>query len=104
MKKKRFFYAVVSFMRMDKKDTKVMYPITCAMDGEENEESMKFFPVLQCIKNTKELCKGTCNPQTVMVENLFEISESDYEGIREENKLEEIPETTFINGNKEVKP
>lgn len=98
MKKKRFYYVVVSFMKKEEENVKITSFINFATVGEKNDDSVKsFFPILQLIKNVRNYFKDICVPETILVENMFEISESDYKGIQ---KLYKLP-STYYNGKKE---
>ena len=101
MKKKRFYYAVVSFMRKDKENTKVMFPMTCKVDNEDGDVELKHFPVYQLIKDTADYHNEICIPQTILVENVFEISEEDYNNIREFDNSVGLKETSYYNGKKQ---
>lgn len=77
--KKRFYYAVVSFNDKNKKDVKHMCAATCATNGREGDAGL--FPVAQLTVSTEIRYKEFCMPDTVLVENVFEISLKDYQFI-----------------------
>lgn len=81
MEKKRFYYVVTSFMRKD--GTRTMTSVHSCIVG-ENEDEVKFYPIYKTIKCVEKHFKGTdIIPATIIIENVTEISEEDYNALEE---------------------
>lgn len=77
------YYVVASFMRSDKKDTRVSVSFTAETSGEH-------FPLMGCIKHVCENYKDIVTPNAVIIDSVFEISKEEcdnfYEWINNINK------------------
>ena len=83
MEKKRFYYLVVSFMRKD--GVKMKTAVHSRVVGTEDEE-LKFYPIFKSIKSVEDfLMKFNIDavPATILIENVTEISEEDYNALEE---------------------
>lgn len=78
MKKKRFYYAIVSFMQKDNPTTCAKYGMTTMVEGKETEDELKFYPLMKCLKGAEERFKDIAIAGTIMLESVIEISEKDY--------------------------
>ena len=82
MEKKRFYYVVVSVMRKD--GTRLQTSVHSCIKGTEGEDELKFYPIYKTIKSVENYFKGTeIIPATIIIENVTEISEQDYNAIEE---------------------
>lgn len=82
MGKKRFYYAVASFMR--KNGTRTMTSVHSCFEGTEDEDELKFYPIFKTIKCVENYFKDTdIIPSTIIIENVTEISEKDNNAIQE---------------------
>ena len=82
MEKKRFYYVVVSVMRKD--GTRLQTSVHSCIKGTEDEDDLKFYPIYKTIKSVENHFKGTkIIPATIIVENVTEISEQDYNALEE---------------------
>lgn len=83
MEKKRFYYVVVSFMRKD--GMKMKTAVHSRIVGED-EDDIKLYPIFKTIKSVEEfLVKANIGaiPATILIENVTEISEEDYNALEE---------------------
>lgn len=82
MKKKRFYYAVASFKR--KNGTRTLTSVCSCFEGTEDDDELKFYPIFKTIKCVENYFKDTdIIPSTIIIENVTEISEKDYNAIEE---------------------
>lgn len=82
MEKKRFYYVVVSVMRKD--GTRLQTSVHSCIKGTEDEDELKFYPIYKTIKSVENYFKDTeIIPATIIIENVTEISEQDYNAIEE---------------------
>lgn len=85
MKKKRFYYAVVSFMRKDNDRVWSKGSVTVMNDG-----NSALFPLMETIKQVGEVYSGIANLASLQIDNCIEISKEDYNAFRERlKKLDE---------------
>lgn len=78
MEKKRFYYVVVSVMRKD--GTRLQTSVHSCIKGTEDEDDLKY----KTIKSVENHFKGTeIIPATIIIENVTEISEQDYNALEE---------------------
>ena len=82
MEKKRFYYVVVSVMRKD--GTRWQTSVHSCIKGTEDEDDLKFYPIYKTIKSVENHFNGTeIIPETIIIENVTEISEQDYNALEE---------------------
>ena len=69
---------------MRKNGTRTMTSVHSCFEGTEDEDELKFYPIFKIIKCVENYFKGTnIIPSTIIVENVTEISEKDYNAIKE---------------------
>lgn len=85
MKKKRFYYAVVSFMRNDNDRVWSKGSVTVM-----NDSDSALFPLMETIKQVGEVYSDIANLATLQIDNCIEISREDYNTFNERwKKLDE---------------
>lgn len=85
MKKKRFYYAVVSFMRKDNDRVWSKGSVTVM-----NDSNSALFPLMETIKQVGEKYSDIANLATLQIDNCIEISKEDYNAFSERlKKLDE---------------
>lgn len=89
--KKRFYYAVLSFMRSDKKGVLAKLPITVSVSKEVDGSDL--FPVTSAVRQMEKYAKDFAIPETILVDNVVEISEADYNAYKERAKELEVKST-----------
>lgn len=77
--KKRYFYAVASFMRKDVANTWLKVDFTIMRD-----DGSALFPLMEAIKVINEGYSKIVEPATIQFDSYIEISKEDYEAF---NKL-----------------
>lgn len=77
--KKRYFYAVASFMRKDVANTWLKVDFTIMRD-----DGSALFPLMEAIKVINEGYSKIVEPETIQFDSYIEISKEDYEAF---NKL-----------------
>lgn len=69
---------------MRKNGTRTMTSVRSCFEGTEDEDELKFYPIFKTIKCVENYFKDTdIIPLTIIVENVTEISEKDYNAIEE---------------------
>lgn len=81
MKKKRFYYAVVSFMRKDNDRVWSKGSVSVM-----NDSNSALFPLMETIKQVGEVYSDIANLATLQIDNCIEISKEDYNAFRERSK------------------
>lgn len=95
--KKRFYYATISFMRKDKENLLAKLPVTISVCKETDGSDL--FPVTSAVKQVEEFAKDIAIPKTILVDNVIEISEADYNAYNERaQELEEKPVVKNVYG------
>ena len=85
MKKKRFYYAVVSFMRKGNDRVWSKASVTVM-----NDSNSSLFPLMDTIKQVGEVYSDIANLASLQIDNCIEISKEDYNAFRERlKKLDE---------------
>ena len=69
---------------MRKDGTRLQTSVHTCIKGTEDEDDLKFYPIYKTIKSAENHFKGTeIIPATIIVENVTEISEQDYNALEE---------------------
>ena len=69
---------------MRKNGTRTMTSVHSCFEGTEDEDELKFYPIYKTIKSVENYFKNTeIIPATILIENVTEISEQDYNAIEE---------------------
>lgn len=87
MKKKRFYYAVVSFMRKDNDRVWSKGSVTVM-----NDSNSALFPLMETIKQVGEVYSDIANLASLQIDNCIEISKEDYNAFRERLKRQDEEE------------
>lgn len=87
MKKKRFYYAVVSFMRKDNDRVWSKGSVTVM-----NDSNSALFPLMETIKQVVEVYSDIANLASLQIDNCIEISKEDYNAFRERLKKQDEEE------------
>lgn len=74
MKKERFYYVGVSFMRKDYDRVRSKCSVTVM-----NDSNSALFPLMETIKQVGEKYSDIANLATLRIDNCIEISKEDYE-------------------------
>ena len=80
-KVKKYYYVTLSFMRSDMENTRTIADMTVDV-----EDSTGFFPLMACIKACSEYFAKEAIVSTLHIDNVQEISESDFREFRKLRK------------------